>query len=237
MCVCVCAKLRLMLFHFYLQHSKEIIKEYQSSALVNSERMNSSDINDSSHKSALTKTYDSTLDRSYENIHNKSYESTANRSFDSNHSKDYENVLHKSYDSPSSKLNTSLNKYDASVSRNSSSYDAINSKYSNFESSAIINRSTVYDSSSKNVGNIRESTPPKICYDSSPKRVSIYESSPSSPSKLDLSRRSSGHDEASFNSSYNSTFNTSSSTVINTGISTSKSSRFSKSPSPARLSS
>lgn len=250
---------------FVFQQVKEIVKEYSGSALVNSPKLSSN--TNSTHKSTLTKTYDSTIDKNYNSIHNKSYESTYDRTVDSSRNTDYENVMHRSRDSPVGKYDSLVSKsHDSPVSKSNSSYDAIKNKYVNFESSSVVNRSTVYDS--KKVNSSYESTPPKIYNDASPKKISSYGSSPRSPTRLDSRRsrspdtpnnsygrssaldtthntsysRSSALDSShnsSFNTSYSSTFNTSSSTVINTGTSTNQSSSsiFRKSPSPARLSS
>ncbi|KAK3870873.1 hypothetical protein Pcinc_023943 [Petrolisthes cinctipes] len=245
---------------------KEIVKEYSGSALVNSPKLSSN--TNSAHRSTLTKTYDSTIDKNYNSIHNKSYESTYDRTLDSSRDTDYENVMHRARESPVGKYDSLVSKsHDSSVSKNNSSYDAIKNKYVNFESSSVVNRSTVYDS--KKVNSSYESTPPKIYNDASPKKLSSYGSSPRSPTRLESRRsrspdthntsygrssaldsthnssynRSSALDSShnsSFNTNYSSSFNTSSSTVINTGTSTtnqSSSSIFRKSPSPARLSS
>ncbi|KAK7078292.1 hypothetical protein SK128_011992, partial [Halocaridina rubra] len=186
---------------------KEVVKEYTSSDLLKtSPRLSlggttvSSDV-----RTSLSKIYDSSVNDSHESSFNKTYKSTLNKSFDEVDSKPYETVL-----SPSNRL------YDSSFSKSSSTYENINNKYANFESSSVINRSSMLDSSSSKKMNTYESTPPKPIYNSSPKKTS-FDLSPSSPSK--------------FESSFNSTFNTSS-TVMNKSSST-----FNKSSSPARLSS
>lgn len=220
----------------HLQYTKEIVKEYSGSALVSSPKLRSStNTTDSNYKSTLTKTYDSTLD--------KNYESTYSRD-SPGRSRNYENVPHRSYDAPVSKINNS-----------SSTYDSVKNKYSNYESS-VVNRSTVYDSSvttnKKSSSTYDSVSPPKL--NSTPKKVTLYDASPPlSPSRL-VSRRSRSPEgltnshhrtsaldssyNSSFNSTYDSSFNTSTSTVINTAVSNkSTTSVFTKSPSPARLSS
>nr|XP_045601850.1 filamin-A-like isoform X1 [Procambarus clarkii] len=184
-----------------------------------------------SHDSPVKKSYDTSINKNYESVHNKVYESTVNRSYDSDQNKKYDVVPHSTYDSPAVRYESTPNKtYDSSVTKTSSStYDAIDNKYVNFESTSVVNRSTVYDSSERNVGGAYESSPPRVTYESTPKKTSTHDSSPPSPSRLDLSRSRSP-------SGFNSSFNTSSSTVINTGITTKSSSVF-KSSSPGRLSS
>ncbi|XP_047474159.1 filamin-C-like [Penaeus chinensis] len=207
---------------------KEVVKEYSGSSLLNSPRYSSSS-NDSPYKSSnLSKTYDS-------NTQSKAYE-TGNRSVNSSITK---NSLEKTYDS---KYDPPSKAFDSSVSKGNSSYEAINNKYVNFESSTIVSRSSAFDSSKKHSSSYdaphskitHEDSLSKKGYEmpTSARKSLTFESSPAtSPTRISSYSKSSALD-SSYNSSFDSSFNTSTSTVINTNKST-----FNKAASPTRLSS
>ncbi|ROT70240.1 Filamin-A [Penaeus vannamei] len=211
---------------------KEIVKEYSGSSLLNSPRYSSSS-NDSPYKSStLTRTYDS-------NTQSKVYETSAvNRSVNSSITKSSPD---KSYDS---KNDSPSKAFDSSVSKGSSSYEAINNKYVNFESSTIVSRSSTFDSSKKHSSSYdvphskisHEDFPSKKGYEmpTSARKSLTFEPSPAtSPTKSSSYSKSTALD-SSYNSSFDSTFKTSTSTVINTNKS---SLAFNKAASPTRLSS
>ncbi|XP_037777486.1 filamin-A-like [Penaeus monodon] len=208
---------------------KEIVKEYSASSLLNSPRYSSSS-NDSPYKSSsLSKTYDS-------NTQSKAYE-TGNRSVNSSIIK---NSPEKTYDS---KYEPPSKAFDSSVSKGSSSYEAIDNKYVNFESSTIVSRCSAVDSSKKHSSSYdalhskitHEDSPSKKGYEmpTSARKSLTFGSSPASPTRISSYSKSSALD-SSYNSSFDSSFNTSTSTVINTNKSTLA---FNKAASPTRLSS
>ncbi|XP_042865445.1 filamin-A-like isoform X5 [Penaeus japonicus] len=187
--------------------------------------------------SSITKTF--SPEKTYDsNTQSKAYEtSTVNRSVNSSITKTFspEKTYDSKYESPSKV-------HDSSVNKSSSSYDTINNKYVNFESSTIVSRSSAFDSSKKLSSSYdhskitHEDSPPKKGYEmpSSARKSLTFESSPAtSPSKTSTYSRS-GALDSSYNSSFDSSFNTSTSTVINTNKSTLA---FNKASSPSRLSS